>query len=308
MTLRLVYRLYGGENFKGRPSFYSKATCLASFLRAAEVVQAQVTVLADGPIPDELRRMVDGRGRILDLPGGPLGMRASYVSALKLPRASDWPDDDLVYFSEDDYLHDDRAFVALQAAQLEIAGAEYFALYASTPQHIAFPPGVDVTEPADFRRHADAQVQGHAWVNVPSTASTFGATVGALKADYGIFRQGMFPYRHRLLDHETCLVYQGRFPYSLKEIAIGPAATRFRSGLPELAANCVQAPFRVAYDLRALTRRRHPHLLYAADPNLACHLETEFMSPGVDWAEHARAAVAWANEAGYAITARPREA
>ena len=33
MTLHLIYRLYGGENLKGRPDFYNKRTSLASFLQ-----------------------------------------------------------------------------------------------------------------------------------------------------------------------------------------------------------------------------------------------------------------------------------
>lgn len=304
MTMHLVYRLYGGENLKGRPAFYSKAVCLASFLRAAEVVDSPVIVLADGPIPDSLRAMTAGRGQVIDLPGGPQGMRGSYVSALSLPCRMNWPDDDLVYFSEDDYLHDAEAFAMLAAAGSEIPAAHYFALYASTPRHPAFGIGVPYTYPADFRPSDDVAVRGRRWVNVPSTASTFGARVGTLKADFGIFRQGMIPYRSRLLDHETCLVYQGRFPYTATELVLGPAGTRFRTGLREFGANCVLAPFRLAYDIRALTRRRNPHLLYAADPNLACHLESEFTAPGVDWAAQARAAMVWAGQAGHAITTR----
>ena len=50
MTLRLVYRLYGGENLKRRPSFYSKKTSMASFLHAAEAASADVVTFVDGPV------------------------------------------------------------------------------------------------------------------------------------------------------------------------------------------------------------------------------------------------------------------
>jgi len=299
MTLHLVYRMYGGENIKGRPAFYSKKTSLASFLQASEVAGAEAVVFADGAIPDALRNMAAARCRVVDLPGGPVGMRTSYWTALRFPDREGWADDDLVYFCEDDYLHDSQAFAALEAAADAISSAGYFALYASTPRH-PIAPGVHHTVPADWVERPYVEVDGHRWVNVPSTASTFGARVGTLRADLGIFRQGMIPYPSRYLDHETCLVYQGRFPYSPAELIIGPANTRFRSGLRAVAANAVLTPFRLAYEFRALTRRRHPHLLYAADPNFACHLETEFMAPGVDWVRHTRSAADWA---GYPLDA-----
>jgi hypothetical protein len=72
MTLRLAYRLYGGENLKGRPPFYSKKTSMASFLQAAEAASADVVTLVDGPVADDLRRMAASHGRIIDLPDGPV--------------------------------------------------------------------------------------------------------------------------------------------------------------------------------------------------------------------------------------------
>jgi hypothetical protein len=208
-----------------------------------------------------------------------------------------------VYFSEDDYLHRPQAFVQLSRAADALPDAAYFALYASTPAHPAFGPGVPFEAPAGWRAAPDALVGDQRWVNVPSTASTFGARVGMLRSDLGIFKQGMIPYRTRLLDHETCLVYQGHLPYSVGEIVRGPSATRFRRGLRAVGVNAVLAPFRLAFDARAMTRRRAPHRLFAADPNLACHLETEFMSPGIDWAAQVDDDANWAADRGLPIDA-----
>jgi hypothetical protein len=298
MTLRLVYRIYGGENLKGRPDYYSKAICLASFLRAAEAADAQVVLLADGDLPDHLTAMVQGRGEVAHIPGGPVGMRKSYLSGLDFPRLRKWQDEDIVYFSEDDYLHAPDAFVHLRSAAAALEEASYFALYASTPDHPAFGPDIPLVPPKDWTQHPTREINGQQWVNVPSTASTFGARVGMLRADRGIFLQGMLPYRTRHLDHELCVVYQGRFPYSFADLFLGPTETRYRTGVKALLANGVLTPFRVAYQLRSITRRRHPHLLYAADPNLACHMETQFLSPGVDWEMLAAATTQWAQGAG----------
>ena len=35
LNMHIVYRIYGGENLKGRPPYYSKRTSLASALLAA---------------------------------------------------------------------------------------------------------------------------------------------------------------------------------------------------------------------------------------------------------------------------------
>lgn len=308
VRVHLVYRLYAGENRKGRPDFYGKRLCLASFLLAAGTARAadpaggyDVTVLADGPIPADVRALVEGVGTVVDIPGGPTGMRGSYRAAMAEPDRAGWPDEDVVYFSEDDYLHLPDAFLRLRAAARTIAPAHYFALYASTPVHTAFGPGVPWRAPAAFRAAADVVVDGATWVNVPSTASTFGARIGTLRADMGIIRQGMIPHRNRLLDHETCLVYQGCPPYRTVDLVLGPENNRFYSGWRAVAANTVFTPFRVAFQLRSLTRRRRRHLLYAADPNLACHLESEFMSPGRDWPAVAARARGWAADQGFDV-------
>lgn len=304
--LRLVYRSYGGENMKGRPPFYSKALALASFVRAARATPADVVFLNDGPVPAERLALMEGNGEVVALPGGPVGMRASYRAALEVPVQRRWPGKDVVYFCEDDYLHQEGAFVELVRAAEELSQASYFALYASTPQHPAFGPGAPFVAPRGWEPSAPASVGSRTWVNVPSTASTFGARVSAITSDMPIFRQGMVPYRTRLLDHETCLVYQGHVPYPLAEIAFGAPATRFRSGVSAVAVNAVLSPFRLAFNARALTRRRTPHMLYAADPNLACHLESAFMSPGADWAMIARQTAEWALDHAYTLPAVDR--
>lgn len=292
--IRLVYRAYGGENSKNRPPFYSKALALASFVRAAERVGAPILFLNDGPIPATLLSLMERTGEVQQIANAPVGMRASYRAALLLPAQRAWPDDDVVHFSEDDYLYLPDAFTALSAAADSLAHASYFALYGSTPQHPnpgESPDGYQL--PTGWRQPPRASVQGQRWVNVASTTSTFGARVRALRADLPIFQQCMVPFRNRLMDHETCLVYQGFPPFAGREILSGrpgeyPGTTwghLRRYGL---------APFRLALNIRATTRSADPHWLYAADPNLACHLETPVMTPGRNWVEAAQDTLVWA--------------
>jgi hypothetical protein len=293
MQLHVVARLYGGENQKGRPAFYSKRTSLASLLLATQRAGAQFTLLADGPISNDLRIMASQAGSIVDLPLGPVGMRRSFIAAIDYAIGSTWPDSDVVYFCEDDYLHRADALVDLHRAADSIADASYFALYASTPDSPAIPGKSDHVSPPGWIPSADRVVDGTRWVNVPSATSTFAARIGALRQDRGIFRQALIPYRSRYLDHEMFLVMQGRLPYTSLELFVGPPSTRFHSGPKLVAANAFLAPFRIAYQARSLTRRRRPHLLYAADPNLASHMESDALAPGTDWNDVASRGREW---------------
>lgn len=295
MNMHIVYRIYGGENLKGRPSYYSKRTSLASALLAAERADAHVVILADGPISDDLRALASRRARIVGIPGGPVGMRRSFMAGLRYPDVAGWPDDDFVYFCEDDYLHDPDALVELKAAAEKLDCAHYFALYAAIPGDPAVGRDMPYRAPTYWRSERDFTVGTTRWVNVPNTTSTFGARVGSLREDIGIFRQAMVPHPRRYLDYEMFLVTQGQYPYSLPELFIDHPYARFRTGLKAFAANSVFTPFRIAYQLRALTRRRNPHLLYAASPNLASHMESDFLAPGADWALIANRADEWAD-------------
>lgn len=292
MTLHLVYRSYGGENMKDRPPYYSKLLSLASFLQAAQRADAEITFMNDGPIPEDRLRLMQGRGEVIDIPSGPIGMRKSYLMGLRHPGERGWADEDLVYFSEDDYLHTPDAFVQLQAAA-DASPAPYLTLYAYTPRHPTHPP----TDPDLWRPAGSFTAAGQEWVNVASTASSFGARVGALAMDLSIFRQCMLPYRNSYLDHETCVIYQGSTPYNLEELVLG-IEDRRRSGAAAMVKNAVEIPFRIAINARGLSRRHRPHLLYAADPNLACHLEISLMAPGRDWTSVARQAAEWAHDQG----------
>lgn len=293
MQLHVVARLYGGENRKERPAFYSKRASLASLILAAQRANSDFSLLADGPIDDDLRAIASHAGTVVDLPRGPVGMRRSFMAAVDHAVDSSWPSGDLVYFCEDDYLHRPDALNRLGQAAASIADAHYFALYASTPSNPAIPGQAHHISPPGWVAGPDVSVNTTRWVNVPSATSTFGARLGSLRQDRGILRQSLVPYRQRLLDHESFLVMQGRFPYAFRELCMGRASTRFYQGPKLLAANAFLTPFRIAYQLRALTRRNQPHLLYAADPNLASHMESDALALGTDWAEVAEDAQAW---------------
>lgn len=301
--LRLIYRSYGGENLKDRPAFYDKRVALLSFLRAAEAAGlSAITFMNDGPIPDdrlELMQAATTEADIVSLPG--LGMRGSYVAGLKLPLQRNWADSDIVWFSEDDYLYHHDAFIALSAATREL-DAEYFALYGSTPDRPVYPRDeFEASIPRGWRKLPARDVDGHRWVNIISTASTFGVRVGALREDLSIFRQCMLPYRNMYLDHETCLLYQGFQPYRWSEPWLD--VVQGRGGRMRAA---VLLPFKLALNARSYRSASRRRLLMGVDPNLAVHAEPRYLSPGMDWTAVARETLEWARVRQLSSAAEPR--
>lgn len=307
MTLRIVLRSYGGDNKKGRPPFYSKDLVVASFVRAARAAQeadpGQVEVLFvnDGPIPAPRLAFMERSGRVLAIPGGPVGMRDSYRYGLDMADRFGWPDDDLVVFVEDDYLLTADAFTVLVRGAQALPEAAYFAICGSR--------ATDYDDPAQQRLHGlpvgwrplgpDRVVGDRTWINVLSVASTFAARVAAIRADRDIFELCMKPFRKRYFDHETCLLYQGVTPYT------GGA---YFFGLPGDFVPCARGvaravallPYRVVLNRRA--RRQHqPHLLYAVQPTVAVHLEVDLMDPGRNWSGEAEDVVAWARGHGFVV-------
>lgn len=297
----VVYRAYGGENLKDRPPYFSKMRSMASFVRAAARVQVNVLVLADGPLPREWYPLLTDLGEIVQIADSPIGMRGSYRKALDLPQERGWDDDDFVYYSEDDYLYHPDAFIALEAAVEQIPEAGYLALYGSTPARhnsYEFPDGV--VHPPGWPTLPVRRVLDQDWVNIPSTASTFGGRVAAINQDKPIFRQAMYPFRHRYWDHATAVAYQGQTPFPGMQAWLGQPG-EYPATAYGYARQFGLSPFRIGMNWRALTRRHDPHWLYVADPNYAVHCELQVINPGRDWAAIATDTGEWAAGRGIAL-------
>ena len=299
MTHHLVYRSYGGENRKRRPHYYSKLLTLTSFVRAAtQLPQADITFVNDGPVPADRLSIMERFGRVVQLAEKPQGMRASYRAALLLSTTEPWPDDDVVSYVEDDYLFTENAFLALAEATSQLSQASYFTMYGNRPDY----SDPDVTIAYSLPRHwapaPDLRAGGRVWFNLAAITSTFSARVGALRTDLPVFFACMRPFRKRLLDHETCLIYQGYVPYHGRELLLGLPGD-FVPSMRGVVRTVVLVPFRVALN-RLARRRRAANLLYALTPNEATHLEHPVISADRDWEAVAIEVTRWASENGLA--------
>jgi hypothetical protein len=294
MTVHVLYRSYGGENMKGRPSYYGKRSSLASLVRSVEEAgpDVDVTFLNNGAIPDDRVALMGGpRSRIVDFDAPTL--RQSYRFALRTAIDSDWPDEDVVYLVEDDYLHLPGAIGALVAAVRAMPEVSYFLTYGSSRQHATRSAELhEKAYPPRWRPAISTQVEGQTWCPGLSGTSTFAVRLGALRKDHSIILQSYLPYRHQYRDHATGLVWQGYEPYRWGAIA----RDALLGGAGDLRAKLVavaDAPFKAAFNLRAHRRHHNRRFLYVATPNLATHMESARLAPGRDWAQVAHDVDAW---------------
>ncbi|MGC1302344.1 MAG: hypothetical protein WA840_08210 [Caulobacteraceae bacterium] len=292
--LHIIYRSYGGENLKGRPEYYSKLLALISMLQSLSRLGSpcEVIYLNDGPIPADRTAVMANSGEIVA--GENLGSTGSMRAALLIPEQRGWASSDLVWFAEDDHLYLPDAFTGLVEASEAFPDAEYFGLYASigrrAPEGTIVPDWAHV--PAGWSEGPAVPVDGHTWRRGLSTTSTFGARVGAVRADRKMMNLVM-----RLggaWDHTTCLMYQGYAPSSWKLLAshygTGDIGPRWR-----VQSVLVRGGLNLWQFLR-LRSGVKPRILAAPEPALATHLESEHMAAGSDWSSVARNCLAWGRE------------
>jgi hypothetical protein len=304
-VLHVIYRSYGGENFKGRPAYYSKQLALASFVRAVEVareagVDVEVLYLNDGAIPAERLALMARSGEIVQR--WELGNKGSLRLALRLPAQRGWSDEDLVWFAEDDYLYLPHALTDLAAATTVYGGADYFALYGSIGSRTPWggPQPSYAHQPYDWQSGETGDVQ---WRRGLSTTGTFGGRVRAIRQDRWLFYTVLLsggPW-----DHAMCLLYQGFHPYSWSWLASEIRSAGARGPLRlarQTAIAAVQAGVNVGSALRQRVRgvgaRR---TLMAADPAPITHLEQAYLALGTDWTQAARDCAGWAASQGLPV-------
>lgn len=297
LMLHIIYRSYGGENAKGRPDYYDKTLALMSFIRSFRQLkpgEAEIIFLNDGPIPADQLRMMEQWGEVIARSN--LGLRGSWETTLEIPVARAWPDDDLVWLAEDDYLYQPRALKDLIAAADAHPEASYFGLYAMVGSRLPNGGSSEDRVPAEDQWPAPGTtlVHGHPWRGAISTTATFGARVGALAADRSMMRWAI--RAGGAWDHTLCLMYQGQVPYPIATLARwlrDPTATK---RLPHRAAICVARLCLNAYHAARSFNRSNKRLLVASDPALITHLETEFLAHGTDWRSVATSTRQWMNE------------
>jgi hypothetical protein len=297
--LRVVYRSYAGENTKGRPAYYGKLLALSSLLRAIANVRGAVEVifLNDGPIPDDRLKVMRRAGEVVTLPG--VGNKRSLLAALALPARRNWPDRDVVWFAEDDYLYRPDALERLARVADALPTADYLGLYAligdRPPEGGRTPDWLEV--PMNRRPAQRTTVDGHEWRVAMGTTATFGVRAGAIRADRHLYALSLAT--SSTWDYTASLAYQGIVPFPWRRLATEPRP--IPASIGRRARTAAAVPARLAVDLAAMWQRRRRRLLMAADPALCTHLETEHLAAGSDWSSIAADVADWAGTHGIGI-------
>ncbi|MBB2901353.1 hypothetical protein FHR75_002141 [Kineococcus radiotolerans] len=273
--LHVVYRSHGGENAKGRPAWYSKHLALLSFLRAVEQCPArgEVVFLNDGPIPRDRLEPMRRHGRVAAITGG--SNRASYLAGLRLAVRSEWSDDDVVLFAEDDYLWRPDALTSLSAAAAT-GRAEYFAPYGVGTHDDVEGRVPQWRRPRAARGEDALPADVVRWVPHESTTSTFAVRVGALRQDHRILvvcclSGGDF-------DHTSLLAVQGIPRFRLHDLVSHHPGTSTNPAVRAARAVYLTA-FRSAADVVSLRRPSRRRRLAAADPAVCTHMEDGWLAP-----------------------------
>lgn len=280
LRLHVIYRSTGSENRKRRPAYYSKLSSLRSLLRARHACPeaGELLFLNDGPIPQDRLELMTGAGTIVALGG--VGGQEAFIAALRQPERSGWPDGDLVYLAEDDYLYRIEAFAALVDAARSLPEVDYFA-FAGTlrgARRADFPLERDLRYP-----RAAAATFREGWRAGLSHTASFAARPAAVRRDLRLHRIAL--RAGGTWDHSLSLAYQGLVPFTPAETVGALRAP----GVGSWSRRGKVTAWRLALTATALARRGDPHALAIADPPLATHVEIDVMSPGTDWeAEAAR--------------------
>jgi hypothetical protein len=276
-VLHAIYRSTGKVNTKARPAGFSKRRSLESFLSAWEASPAkgELIFLNDGPVPPDQHDRMAAAGRVVI--GAASDAMGAYVAALDLALQQGWPDGDLVYFGEDDYLYRPETFAALVAAARQLPQADHFAPYATVGH--TMPNGEPLHDGLRRPRLGGetlAEVDGVTWHHATSHTVSYAIRLGALRADRALHLLAL--RAGGAWDHTMCLACQGRLPFAVRELLDPVPGASVSRRLKVMV-------WRLAMSGVALRRRlRGAHVIAAPRPALASHMEVGLMAAGTDWA------------------------
>lgn len=226
LKLDIFYRVSFFESQTPRPDYFSKLLCLRNFMNSFRKVASFATfhLICDGSIEKKFLKIVKSVGTVTKLPN--VGNSLSFWHALQ--ETIKLPDNHLVYFVEDDYLHCRDALTKLVECHQDIV-ADYITLYDHPVRYIKnYAGGVDWS----LVKNAIYTSKSHHWRTVESTCMTFAAEAKVIKEDIEIFdlyvRQTNKPKDRELFRH-----LQGLGKYksiSPMKVLIGP--------MPSLATHC----------------------------------------------------------------------
>jgi hypothetical protein len=308
-VLRILYRHYGGDNTKPRPAYYSKLLALTSMLRAAEALPRapEIVYINDQVGPGPILSLMERTGEVVPVRGG--SDSRSYRAMLTREAARSGPADQLLWFSEDDYLYRPDALVHLTAGAARLPEADYLTMLGSRALDVQASTGrrvISRPEPGAGGDPEAREIDDVRWYRAVSSTSTFGTRLRTLQQDLQVLR--LCALSGGSWDHTTKLTLGGFRTFRAGQLAAD--LLPFRSAPPAAWPKSVaRGAVRLAVTARAHRRPSQRRRLFAADPELILHMEVDLpgsrpapsaRTAATDWAAIARDTVAWGEARGIA--------
>lgn len=201
-TIHVIYRhipvhaeRFSRDPYKSRPPWFSYQSCFHNLLSTIRSdprgEQVRVIILFDGELEDFMQ---DFSATYHANPSLQLGVQlvkggsngASFLIALDLLHKSTIPDTDIIYFLENDYLHQ-HGWVS---KTLELFDSQHQVDIVSLYDH---------RDKYEFEMYSDLRSRicitaTHHWRTVPSTCGTFLITKGEMMRDYDIWTSNLTDY------------------------------------------------------------------------------------------------------------------
>lgn len=227
--LHILYRFCQQENTKKRPQFFSKKRCLESLIRAFEYVKDRSTFhfICDGEIDQEIISLITDIAKIERLPS--VGNSVSFWVTLQ--KSLSFPEQDLIYFVEDDYLHCPDSLVNLLDCQESIE-CDYITLY---DHPVRYMPDYELGKDWAVNKETIYVSKFHHWREVESTCMTFASTSRVLKADLPVFKLHVLG---RKVPNDRELFRQLQHLGSYQNSALPMLPRRLVGPIPSLATHC----------------------------------------------------------------------
>jgi hypothetical protein len=188
--MKIYYRI--SDNSYVKPRFGDKRRCLENFFKTFAPAKEDLVVIADRcgePTVEMIQTVVNGQAVVhrTDIGHGAGSFRYSVQLALQLP------DNQPVYFLEDDYLHLPNSRELLLEA---LAIAPYATLYDHPDKYLPPERGGNPFVQGGGETTRVLRTKSSHWKLTNSTTMTFATTVGVLRADIAIWdahTRGMHP-------------------------------------------------------------------------------------------------------------------
>jgi len=161
---------------KPRPSFFTREGCFNSFLNTMDE-DCELTVCFDGIVSGSghflENQKYNGKFKLVEKDGGNDGK--SFLNLLKTVTESNFSDDDIIYFVEDDYLHN-IGWAKILKEGFKFIDVDYITLYDHNDKYF-FPMYEELLAKVGVTPSVH-------WKTIPNTTNTYACLGKTLRRDY----------------------------------------------------------------------------------------------------------------------------